>query len=307
MQQNFLEDSLIILTKQTLDIFLKQENPSELIALYTFYYYTAKWQGTNQPKCTSDYVAKGLHWNRNKVARIKKQLLEFGLIEDVRIVDQETQRVKGYYIKMNYIFKKETLSKSQCIQNPPTGNEATKNEKASVSKIEGVENECTNALSTINLNALSTGNIKVSKKEEAENELYSSKNKKTSSESYSEKDSPEDNNAKKGKKSIDSYDDIINKFTNDEALKKEIYEFIKMRKAKKVTTTNYALKLALKKLNELAPNDIEKQIKILQQSTMNSYTGVFPLKEYESKGYNNQQNKVPDKYSVNKDYSGGWD
>lgn len=170
MQQNFLEDSLIILTKQTLDIFLKQENPSELIALYTFYYYTAKWQGTNQPKCTSDYVAKGLHWNRNKVARIKKQLLEFGLIEDVRIVDQETQRVKGYYIKMNYIFKKETLSKSQCIQNPPTGNEATKNEKASVSKIEGVENECTNALSTINLNALSTGNnINMTNFDEIEN------------------------------------------------------------------------------------------------------------------------------------------
>lgn len=106
---DFIENQLVILTKQTLDIFLKQENPSELIALYTFYYYTAKWQATNQPKCTTDYVAKALHWNRNKVSKVKKQLLEFGLIEDVRTIDSKTKKVTGYYIKMNYIFNKETL------------------------------------------------------------------------------------------------------------------------------------------------------------------------------------------------------
>ena len=49
MQQNFIENQLVILTKQTLDVFLRQENAAELIALYTFYYYTAKWQQTNQP------------------------------------------------------------------------------------------------------------------------------------------------------------------------------------------------------------------------------------------------------------------
>ena len=74
MQQDFLENNLIILTKQTLDTFLKQDNPSELIALYTFYYYTAKWQKTNQPKCTTDYVSKGLHWGIQKVQKVKKQL-----------------------------------------------------------------------------------------------------------------------------------------------------------------------------------------------------------------------------------------
>ena len=106
---NFIENSLVILTKQTLDIFLRQENPSELIALYTFYYYMAKWQQTNQIKCTSSYVAKGLRWYRKKVLRVKKQLVDFGLIEEIRRVDPETKRVVGFYIKMNYIFKKETL------------------------------------------------------------------------------------------------------------------------------------------------------------------------------------------------------
>jgi len=151
----FADDSLVILTKATIDIFLKQENPGDLIALYSFYYYTSKWQHTNQPKCTTEYVAKGLHWNRSKVAKVKKQLMEFGLIEDVRMIDEQTKKVTGYYIKMSYVFKKTTLKKSQCTQNPPTGNE---NSKASVLENEGVDFEDTNALSTNNLNALSTNN-----------------------------------------------------------------------------------------------------------------------------------------------------
>lgn len=81
MENNFIENEIMILTKQTLDIFLQQENPSELISLYTFYYYTAKWQKTNQPKCTTEYVSKVLHWSRTKVTKVKKQLIELGLIE----------------------------------------------------------------------------------------------------------------------------------------------------------------------------------------------------------------------------------
>lgn len=102
MQQNFIENSLIILTKQTMDKFLEYDNAAELIALYTFYYYTAKWQNTNQPKCTTEYVAKGLKWGSAKVRKIKKQLLEFGLIEDVSIRDEHS-KIIGHYIKMNHI------------------------------------------------------------------------------------------------------------------------------------------------------------------------------------------------------------
>ena len=68
----------IVLSKPTLDLFLKQENPGDLIALYTFYYYTAKWQRTNQPRCTEKYAMKGLKWGRDKLRKTKKQLKEFG-------------------------------------------------------------------------------------------------------------------------------------------------------------------------------------------------------------------------------------
>lgn len=86
MEHNFIENQLVILTKQTLDIFLKQDNPSELISLYTFYYYTTKRQETKQPKCTTSYVANGLHWSENKVKKVKKQLFELGLLEDITIM-----------------------------------------------------------------------------------------------------------------------------------------------------------------------------------------------------------------------------
>ena len=84
MEHNFIENEFIILTKETLDVLLQQDNSSELIAFYTFYYYTTKWQGTNQPKCTTSYVANSLHWSENKVRKVKKQLIEIGLIDDIQ-------------------------------------------------------------------------------------------------------------------------------------------------------------------------------------------------------------------------------
>ncbi len=167
-EQNFIENQLVILTKQTLDIFLKETNPAELIALYIFYYYTAKWQKTNQVKCTSSYVAKGLHWSESKVRKVKKQLIEFGLIQDVKTRDEQN-KITGHYIKMNYIFKKETLGKhehkSHPNDNPQCGNENENNSKshpndfAQGGKGYTMENRGTNALSANNLNALSTNNL----------------------------------------------------------------------------------------------------------------------------------------------------
>ena len=109
-EQNFIEDKLIILTKQTLDIFLQQDNPAELIGLYTFYYYTAKWQNTNQIRCTTSYAANGLHMGEQKIRTLKKQLVDLGLIEDIA-VRGNTNKIEGHYIRVNYVFKQETVEK----------------------------------------------------------------------------------------------------------------------------------------------------------------------------------------------------
>lgn len=314
-EQNFIENQLVILTKQTLDVFLRQENAAELIALYTFYYYTAKWQQTNQPKCTTDYVAKALHWNRGKVCKVKKQLVEFGLIEDVRIVDHVTKKVRGYYIKMNYIFKKETLEKSQCTSNPPTGNEV---QGASVLETEGVAFEYTNALSTNNKNALSSNNLKKESKKEIEKEftrdgeevspppsdvnssdnyqklsnqikvLYNSdraieqtQNGSADSliadESKKERKKVPAKKKEKPKREITkTFDDILDCYTSNQDIKEALVEFIKMRQRIRRPLTNRALALNLEKLNDLASDDSEK-LKIVQQTIMNSWQSFYGI------------------------------
>lgn len=317
-EQNFIENQLVILTKQTLDVFLRQENAAELIALYTFYYYTAKWQQTNQPKCTTDYVAKALHWNRGKVCKVKKQLVEFGLIEDVRIVDHVTKKVRGYYIKMNYIFKKETLEKSQCTSNPPTGNEV---QGASVLETEGVAFEYTNALITNNTNALSSNNLKKESKKERKKEftrdgeevspppsdgnssdnyqklsnqinvLYNSDQtgeqtqngddgSLIADESKKERKKVPAKKKEKPKREITkTFDDILDCYTSNHDIKDALVEFIKMRQRIRRPLTNRALTLNLEKLNDLASDDSEK-LKIVQQTIMNSWQSFYGINDF---------------------------
>jgi hypothetical protein len=122
MRHNFIENNIVILSKQTLDEFLKEDAPGDLIALYCFYYYTAKWQETNQPKASVQYVASGLHWGKDKVIKTKKRLEEIGLISDVRVVDETTKQVKAWYVKLNYIWKTDTqIPQSQRVAKPESG------------------------------------------------------------------------------------------------------------------------------------------------------------------------------------------
>lgn len=153
MEQNFIENELIIFTKQTYDAFLKSDNPAELIALYSFYYYTAKWQKTNQPKCTTGYAANGLKWSESKIRKFKKELIDLGLIEDIALRD-EHNKIAGHYIKLNYILKQSTLKEIHTIENPQCGNSDSVGKKG------------TNALSDNNINALSTNNKNKNKKTE---------------------------------------------------------------------------------------------------------------------------------------------
>lgn len=55
-------------------------------------------------------------------------------------------------------------------------------------------------------------------------------------------------------------------------------DYCDMRKKVRKPMTKKAEELALKELNKLAPNDYEIQKKILNQSVLNSWQGLFPLK-----------------------------
>lgn len=98
------------------------------------------------------------------------------------------------------------------------------------------------------------------------------------------------NNIKKEKKKKETeFDSVINKNFTDEELKQTIYEFIKMRKAIKKPLTTRGLELMINKLKKMTSNTNE-QIQILNNSIMNNWLGIFPLKE---------EQKKKDRYVVN--------
>lgn len=88
-----------------------------------------------------------------------------------------------------------------------------------------------------------------------------------------------DNNKKEKRET--EFDLLIEGYTEDLQLRNTIYEFLKMRKAIKAPMTSNALKLMLNKLDRLAPKDIhcDLRITILEQSIMNSWKGIFELKD----------------------------
>lgn len=102
-----------------------------------------------------------------------------------------------------------------------------------------------------------------------------------------DKDSIEKNNKKDKSFSFCSYTD-----NNDLII--ALNDFLEMRKQTKSKMTDRAIKLMLNKLDELASNDNDK-IKILNQSIMNSWKGLFPLNNKEAiNGTGKQSNSKVD-------------
>lgn len=80
---------------------------------------------------------------------------------------------------------------------------------------------------------------------------------------------------KKEKK--ESFDDILADKVADEELRERFVEFIKMRKMIKAPLTNYALKLAINKVEKLSNGDLEKAKRIVEQSIERSWKGFFDV------------------------------
>lgn len=155
-KHELIENNILILSKQTMDLFLAEENPADLIAVYLFYYHTAKWQGTNQPKATDTYVRKGLKLGRMRVEAAQKVLIRLGLIERV-ITKKERGKFEGWYMKIKYIWKAETEQKVHLSEIK----QMEKNDHLSdFPHVDGSTSgqTATNALSVNNLNALSVNN-----------------------------------------------------------------------------------------------------------------------------------------------------
>ena len=94
---------------------------------------------------------------------------------------------------------------------------------------------------------------------------------------------------------------LIEEYTDNEKLRNTLKEFVSMRKKMKPGITDYGLKLILTKLDKISNGSDVIKVKILEQSIMGSYKGVFPIKEAESNGKptttrNTEPAPIADKY-----------
>lgn len=238
---NDIADDLLILNKITVDRLFQLENCADCIALYVFYYKTAKWQKTNTVKANDQYVKKSLKWGISKIQKTKQTLKEHGLIDIVQ--RRKDGKIEGWFIKVSYLVNERKAdeikihvqesnnTQNQHVENSTCGNEET---NALKEKIKCLEKELKM--------------LKDNKKE------------------------------RKPKKQTKSYDEQIAEYTENEDLQNALKAFVQMRSFIKKPMTEYAFKLMLKKLDELGNNDTTK-IAILNQSITHNWQGIFPLKD----------------------------
>jgi len=127
------------ITRETIQRILKSDlggNPGDMLALWMFYAYTARWQKTNQVKATVSFCMKGLVWGDSRVRNARRGLMSLGLIEDIQ--DRSDKGFnKGWYVKVKHLVRttlpqngsvatidhtplKSKLGRNHSGDNPPT-------------------------------------------------------------------------------------------------------------------------------------------------------------------------------------------
>ena len=241
MELSDIAEELVIIPKQVFEILLKQDNPGDLIGLYSFYYYTAKWQKTNQPKCTNTYCMKGLQYGEDRFMRAKKKLMEIGLIESVKI---GSGKDAGWYVKILYLSKinQEPGKHGSCVDQEPGkhGSCPTKNPENTVQMLN-------------NSIIIKNNNNTIIKKYKKKSETIK-RNKPTTKQLYPDVD-----------------------FDCEEEWKPILQEWFDYKRAKKQSYTPKGRILFYRKLVELSEDNTVTAQKIIDQSIAAPWTGIYPL------------------------------
>lgn len=90
-------------------------------------------------------------------------------------------------------------------------------------------------------------------------------------------------------------DKVVNEYTENKTLRDCIIEFIKFRKGINATITTFSLKRILDRLSNLAYSD-EDKIKIINNSIINGWRNIFPLKKENNESIKKFNNFTPRKY-----------
>ena len=116
--ENTIDQDIIIVTTKTVEKLLSVSPDS--LSLYLFYIKNAKIQKTNSIWNTNTFGMKGLNWGNKRYNDAKKLLVDNGFIEET-IRRNDKGQIIGHYLKINYIFGRETvedIKNNQKYQNP---------------------------------------------------------------------------------------------------------------------------------------------------------------------------------------------
>lgn len=102
-----IADDLLVINRSTIERLFQEENTNPLV-LYLFYYKTAKWQKANPIKASDDYCKRCLHWGIDKLQATKKRLKEMELIETIKRTNAQGI-IEGWYVKINYLIEKSRI------------------------------------------------------------------------------------------------------------------------------------------------------------------------------------------------------
>lgn len=243
---NDISNNLLILHKATIDKLFKIENSADCIALYVFYYKTAKWQKTNVIKASDEYVKKCLKWGNEKIRKTKQTLKENGLINTVQA--RTDNKISGWYIEVCYLVSEKS---TQDIEIKVVDSKNSQNQQ--VAKPTSSDEE-TSALKEY---------IKCLKKE-----IEVLKNNKGSKK---EKAKPQN-----------SFDEIFKDYTQNEETLRLLGEWLKVRKSKRAAMTDYSIKLNLNKLDKLAKQSNLSVNNYLKEVIARGWQAFYPIKSYET-------------------------
>ena len=103
---NDIADELLIVDKRTINHLFELENCADCVALYMFFYKTAKWQGTRSIKANDVYIRKCLGWGAKRVTTAKKALEDAELIRQV--ARRKDGKITGHFIEVEYLLNHNT-------------------------------------------------------------------------------------------------------------------------------------------------------------------------------------------------------
>lgn len=203
---------------------------------------------------------------------------------------EEERENKEEKIEKDGVKKQETENRSS-VDKSPVKSSISKNflssqgTKKQETEKQSTENQATENQPQINTKEISTKETNTNIKKESKKERKFSPQQ-VESNKKENLDSPKvSDSAINGKKISDSkksktFEQLIEEYTTNEELRKELKEHLKVRKLKKAALTDRAVELSLSELNKIAAADYEK-IQIVRNSIMNGWTGFFPLKKDE--------------------------